>query len=468
MQSEIADHIANISVIDTHTHMRGDHAWEGSNAPDILSDLFGGYCASDLIVAGAAPEAVARLKDSGNEDLEGRFADVAAAWNMTQFTGYGEAVRIAARDLYEIEALSGATIREGQQRLKALQGTGGCVAILRDRAKLDHVQADLGLHVIDLPRSSAEFFLRDLSWFSLATGAIADPVLEEATGVPVQNLGTLRQAMEGLFARCAPLSIALKSQHAYVRTLAWHKRADADAERAVQVVLEGGPGSDDSQSEARLCLGDWCLGRGVELARAYQLPIKIHTGYLAGTAETGSYMPIDRLRAGHLAPLLMEYPNARFVLMHIAYPYSDELVALAKHFGNVYVDLCWAWSINPLATKDFVRRFLHAVPMNKLFAFGDDAATPSMAYACAVRMRRWLSRALDEEVADGFMTTRQAMDGATQLLRGNQLACFDIEGRQRAVRNAVSTSERHPWPYRYDSVASARETARDMDTSKAR
>lgn len=462
MPSEIADHIANISVIDTHSHLPGDYAWEGPGAPDILSDLFGGYSSSDLIVAGASLEAVARLQDSSNEDLEGRFADVAAAWDMAQFTGYGEAVRIAARDLYEIEVLSEATIRAGQKRLKALQRQGGCVALLRDRAKVDHVQTDLGLEVSDLPRTSAAFFLRDLSVRRFAIGAIDDPLIEAATGVTVRNLATLEQSMEALFARCAPLSIAVKSQHAYVRTLAWHKRSDTDAERAVQTVLGGGPGSDDPQSEARLCLGDWCLARGVELASVYQLPIKLHTGYLGETGQSGMAMPVDRLRAGRLAPLLMEYPNARFVLMHIAYPYSDELIALAKHFGNVYVDLCWAWAINPFASKDFVRRFLHAVPMNKLFSFGDDAATPSAAYAYAVQMRRWLTRALEEEVADGLLTTRQAIDSATRLLRGNQLACFDIEGRQRAVREAVVPDERHPWPYRYDSVESAPEAARDV------
>ena len=455
MPGEIADHIANVAVIDTHTHQRGNYAWEGPDAPDILSDLFGWYGSSDLNVAGASPDAIARLQDSSDEDLEGRFAGVAAAWDRIQFTGYGEAVRIAARDLYEMETVSEATVRAGQTRLQALQRTGGCVALLRDRARLDHVQADLGLRVIDLPRTSAAFFLRDLSWVKFASGAIDDPVIEAATGVTVRNLATLEEAMETLFARCAPLSIALKSQHAYVRTLAWQKRTDADAERAVQAVLGGGPGSEDQQSEARLCTGDWCLARGVELATAYRLPIKLHTGYLAETGQLGTAMPVDRLRAGHLAPLLMEYPNARFVLMHIAYPYSDELIALAKHFGNVYVDLCWAWAINPFASKDFVRRFLHAVPLNKLFAFGDDAATPSMAYAYAVQMRRWLTRALEEEVADGFMTARQAMDAATRLLRGNQLACFDIEGRQRAVRDATSTHERHPWPYRYDSVGAA-------------
>ena len=36
--------------------------------------------------------------------------------------------------------------------------------------------------------------------------------------------------------------------------------------------------------------------------------------------------------------------------MRIAYPYSDELVALAKHFPNAYVDLCWVWSIDPYST----------------------------------------------------------------------------------------------------------------------
>lgn len=193
------------------------------------------------------------------------------------------------------------------------------------------------------------------------------------------------------------------------------------------------------------------MARGVELATEHDLPIKIHTGYLARTAQLGNHMQVDRLRTAHLAPLLMEYPDARFVLMHIAYPYSDEVISMAKHFSNVFIDLCWAWSINPLASKEFVRRFLHAVPVNKLFGFGDDAMTPSMAYAYAVQMRRWLTRALDEEVTDGSMTTRQAIETATRLLRRNQLACFDIEGRQKAVREETSVHERHPWPYRYDA-----------------
>ena len=48
--------------------------------------------------------------------------------------------------------------------------------------------------------------------------------------VKLWNLATLREAMEALFAKYGPCAIAVKSQHAYRRTLAWQERTDAGAE----------------------------------------------------------------------------------------------------------------------------------------------------------------------------------------------------------------------------------------------
>lgn len=45
---------------------------------------------------------------------------------------------------------------------------------------------------------------------------------------------------------------------------------------------------------------------------------------------------------------------------------------VAEHHPNVLVDLCWAWSIDPYGVADFVRRFIHAVPVSTLFAVGGD------------------------------------------------------------------------------------------------
>ena len=87
-----------------------------------------------------------------------------------------------------------------------------------------------------------------------------------------------------------------------------------------------------------LSLGDWSLVQGARLAGEYNLSLKIHTGYYAGNNS----MITDRIRAGHLCLLLMKYPQTRFVLMHISYPYSEELIAMAKQFSNVWADLCRA------------------------------------------------------------------------------------------------------------------------------
>ena len=177
--------------------------------------------------------------------------------------------------------------------------------------------------------------------------------IADETGIEVIDLASLRRAMESIFARHAPCAIAVKSQHAYRRTLDWSERSAAAAAAALEGVLRRPPA--DVGVSTNPCLGDWCWARGVELAIEHNLPFKIHTGYYAGNDR----MPVRRIPAGNMCALFARYPDARFVLMHIAYPYSGELAALAKHYRNIWVDLCWAWSIDPYSARDFVRRFIH-------------------------------------------------------------------------------------------------------------
>ena len=162
---------------------------------------------------------------------------------------------------------------------------------------------------------------------------------------------------------------------------------------------------------------------GLELATQYRLPFKIHTGYYAGNDR----MPVSRISAGNMCELLAAYPQAKFVLMHIAYPYNNELVALAKQYRNVWVDLCWAWSIDPYSSRDFLRRFIHTVPINKLFAFGGDTQWPSSALAYAIQARREIGKALTAEINEGYLTEKQAMTIADKIMHDNQYDCFDLE-----------------------------------------
>src|SRR5205823_8613124 len=301
---------------------------------------------------------------------------------------------LLAKQIYGMDEITADAARAAQPRLQELRRPGERLRLLRDVANLGHTQTDDFCWPCLPDGSGPDFFLYDLSWAGFCSGEIDLEEMEKETGVTVGDLASLHEAMAAIFAKYAPCAIAVKAQHAYNRTLRVEQRSHADAERALAATLRDAKGRDEA---TRLCLGDWCWARGVELAIEHNLPFKIHTGYYAGTGG----MPVDRIPAGNLCALLKRYPAARFVLMHIAYPYNEELIALVKHYPNAWADLCWAWSINPRAGVEFVRRFIHAAPANKLFAFGGDTRWPTSACAYALQARRWLTRALEAEVADG-------------------------------------------------------------------
>ncbi len=429
MTTNLSEHIEQTALCDTHEHLRRESDWT-DNGPDVLQDLFGNYVPADLITAGASPEALRRLTDASDPDLAGRFEGVRAAWEATQYTGYGEAVRRIVTDVYGFDEFTPDVLAPAQEKLTELRTPGGRYNLLREVANLDHIQTDDSSWPCDPDESGPDFFLYDLSWAGFCSGHIDQEAIAKDTGITVVDLNSLQRAMEAIFEKHAPCAIAVKAQHAYNRTLDWQARARGDVERALYATLS----SNNNVSESmRLCLGDWCWARGVELTIEHNLPFKIHTGYYAGNNR----MPVDRIKAGNLCALLARYLDARFVLMHIAYPYSDELIALTKHYKNVWADLCWAWSINPYASSDFVRRFIHGAPINKLFVFGGDTRWPTSAAAYAFQTRFWLGKTLEAEVEEGYLTESQAMHIASRVMYDNQYECFDLEGTRGAIYQAM-------------------------------
>ena len=426
--TDLTHHIQSIRLVDTHEHMRREAEWV-ENGPDILQDLFGNYVPADLVTAGASPEAMRNLMDA-SQDVASRFEGIRDAWEATQFTGYGEAVSLIAKHIYGLDELTSDGLASANP-LKTLRAPGKRYHILHDMANLDHIQTDDFSWQCAPDTSGPEFFLYDLSWATFCNGQVDPSAIHAETDVEVKDLASLKTAMAAIFAAHAPCAIAVKSQHAYNRTLDWTERSDAEAATALTAVLTKPAAEVDEAT--RLCLGDWCWARGVELTIEHNLPFKIHTGYYAGNDR----MPVRRIPAGNMCALFARYLNAKFVLMHIAYPYNDELVALAKHYRNIWVDFCWAWSIDPYSSRDFLRRCIHAVPSNKLFAFGGDTGWPTSAMAYAIQARNEIRRALEAEIADGYLTEKQAMAFATRIMNTNQYDCFDISGTRGNIAKAA-------------------------------
>lgn len=423
MPTDLSLHIGNHRLVDSHEHLRKEDEWVNEGPADVLCDLFTNYVPADLISAGADPKAVQQLTDPTHGTLATRFAAIEPAWRAIRHTGYGEAVDILAAEVYGLGPDWGPQdLSSAQSTLDGWRQPGQRQRLLHDTAGIDHCQTDDFCWPCLIDDSGPDFFFYDISWAGFCNGQIDVEALAAETGITVNDLASLRQAMAAIFTSHAAQAIAVKAQHAYSRTLDWHERTDAEAEAALQQALRGG----DVDEPTRLALGDWCWARGVELAIEHDLPFKLHTGYYAGTDR----MPVSRIRSGNLCSLLAKYLDCRFVLMHIAWPYSQELVALTKHYRNVYADLCWTWSIDPYSSMDFVRRFLHAAPSNKLFAFGGDTGWPTSAAAYAIQARRWLTRALQAEVDDGLLTEKAAMEVATRIMLDNQYDCFRVADRK--------------------------------------
>lgn len=432
MATDLAAHVANVQVCDTHEHLTKENDWIEKGPSDVVIDLFSTYVAGDIRVAGVTADAFAQLDHTLKSDPETRWKGIADVWPLIRWTGFGETVRLQAKHVYGIEEINIRSLLAAQSKLMELRKPGMRLKILRDWAKLDHVQVDDFCWPCLPDASGPDFFLYDIRWADFCRGEIDVAGLMKETGVTVTNLTTLREAFEKLVAKYGPCAIAIKAQHAYDRTLRWIERSDEDAERALQMALSAPARNLDAST--KLCLGDWCWARGAELAVKHNLPFKLHTGYLAGNG----YMEMDGINPRHLCGLLKRFPDARFVLMHIGYPYGDELVALAKHFPNVWVDLCWAWSIDPHSSMEFVRQFIHTAPINKLFGFGGDTGNPTASYAYTLQMRKWMTRTLQTEVDDGEMTEKEAIGVASRLLRENQYACFDVEGRRTTIKATLS------------------------------
>lgn len=433
MTTDLQAHIQKLAVVDTHEHLRSEHLWLSDPSLDVLGCLFNHYAVHDLVSAGADQKVVDRLLDGRDPDIEGRWAGIAKYWFLIQHTGYGQAVQLTARHALGMPRIDAPSLRAAVPLVQQFRKPGERLTMLRDHAGLDHVQIDHFQRTCPPDPAGPDFFLYDLNWSAMSQGRLQTEILHKETGVTISDLSTLEQAIDRIFERWGACAIAVKSQHAYARTLTWQLRSDADAGVALKQILAN-PELEDPA--ARLCLGDWCLARGIEHAITCNLPIKLHTGYYAGNA----HMPLDGTRTAHLSALLSAYPKARFVLMHAGYPYTEEWLAMIKHYPNAWGDLCWAWGIDPAGIARIIRQFIRTAPANKLLGFGGDSLWPTASLGYCIQARQWMIQTLQQEIDDRTLTESQAIELSSRFLRNNAMECFDVAGRRNRLRKQISVA----------------------------
>ena len=421
--SNLKEIISETHFQDTHEHLPPEiRRIEDKKLGNLdFSYLFSHYLDSDLLSAGMA-----------QRDYDGFFgseADSTEKWNLvspfyqnTRGTGYGQCLRKSLKMLWDIDDIDASNCNEITQLLNEHVKPGFYRDILQKKTLIDHVQIN-SLDFDEIYRddsTDSDLFSHDFGTLKIATQWDVS-VLRRILGSEITSLNDAHNAIAAAFSKWGDVAISIKDPCAYWRDLDFHDVSDGDASRIMTRYLLNKASVSTEEYNA---VGNNLFRYALKESEKYNLPVKIHTGYIAGA----NHMNLHRVKKNleHLQAIISDFPNIRFVLMHITYPLHNELLAMAKHFSNVYVDMCWSWIIDPITSTEFLSKFLVTVPHNKIFTFGGDFIPVELIPGHAQMAREGIVRSIDQLLRDEYIQRNEVQALIAKLMNGNASKFFDL------------------------------------------
>lgn len=428
MNSEVRNFVMNHPLFSHHDHhcdfKEFDKNRSGYNAKSMM-----GYANADIQTA-------AGVRSDSQPNGDEQFNNY---WPKIRTTGYGRAVRLGCKELfnldYSVDNLDTIT-DELRSTLKDKSVSEVYDYFVKEKANNKWVLQDGYfrpgneeiLHEEMFP-DYYRFAWRMDSLFSI-TEASPIGLLQRATGIDILSLDDLVKAMNtniDTFKATNKLA-AFKLGIAYQRDLIINDASYCDAEYAFSRIrnrkifhdgLQQNAGAVNA-SEARP-LADYLIHRLLERANDEDIPVQIHTGYLAG-----NWGSLAGTKALNLIPIFEKYRHVRFDVFHASWPWTSELGAIAKNYPNVYPDLCWAWAMNPTESERALSEWIDGVPFNKIFAFGADTGLPWCNVGYSIQARLGIARVLEKKIKNGFFSgsTAKEVASAIMLKNGEEFHCL--------------------------------------------
>jgi hypothetical protein len=228
-------------------------------------------------------------------------------------------------------------------------------------------------------------------------------------GCPVgtfeEYCAALEVAVDGLASRH---QVALKNALAYDRGVDFDEPDEPLARRAW--------GKEQPSVDERKAFGDFVVDRLCQLAGERGVPVQMHLG----TAQIRGSHPLKA------AGLIERHPGTRFLLMHLAYPWSRDLLAMAFVYRNIWLDLTWAALLSPSHFKSALHEAIEVLPDESRLMIGGDNWHAEETYGAIMRMRRLIAEVLDEKVRSGYCHESDARRLGARILRENAIRFFGL------------------------------------------
>lgn len=423
---KIYEKVCNTVFIDTHEHLENESvrlsagATVGDKAND-WSFLMGHYFNSDFLVSGIPWEDHQKFYSVDLDPME-KWDLFEPWWPYLRYTAYGQNVRISVSELYGIDDLNRETVGLLQEKYRELIKPGFYRRVLQEISKIESCQVNRWPF---LESEMPDLLMSDL-WVNGFIQNTENPYGEKA-GIKVKNLYDWHRVIDWWYEWYGTRSIAIKVSSAYSRNIDFIRTSAEEVAPYFNKKISGKELEAGEQKKLEDHLFWYVIDRATEM----NLPVKIHTGYYAGAG----YMPLERVggNPGAACDLCRESPDTKFVFFHIAYPYYEDMLALAKQYPNAIMDMCWAWIVNPLAAKDFLKKFILTVPLNKITCFGGDYQPVELVPGHARIARQGIAQALAELVDEQWISLDEALWMTDPLMHDNARSIYFTADRKKEL-----------------------------------
>ena len=219
-------------------------------------------------------------------------------------------------------------------------------------------------------------------------------------------LAALGKLVDGLASRH---QVALKNALAYDRDVAFDEPDEKLARRAW--------GKNSPSAVERKAFSDFVVDRLCALAGERDVPMQMHLG----TAIIAGSHPLKAIG------LVERHPRTRFLLMHLAYPWSRDLLGIAFVYRNIWLDLTWSLLLSPSHFKLALHEAIEILPDESRLMIGGDNWHVEETYGTIKLARQLIGEVLEEKVGAGYFGPADAQRLAARILRENAIRFFKLQ-----------------------------------------
>jgi len=404
LETRLVDAMAQFDIIDCHEHLGPETDRTGSKV-DVFT-LFSHYTSGDLRVAGMSDD---DLKGLSNRDLplQQRWQTFGPYWQEIRWGSYARAVLLAAKKFYDIDDINDDTYELLSERMQQANTPGIYQRVMGDTCKIRTALTQCGsTDVGDTPLLTPlmPIFFDTRKWEFLSN----EPCVKDTE---VGSLDDYVEAVRRYVARVkSEGAVGLKMVSNPFGTPNRDEAAKAfDALRKDPEMYLADPNP----------LKDYLADQAIAIGTEAGLVIAVHTGYW------GDFRELDPL---HMIPMLQRFPDTKFDIYHLGYPWVRETLMLGKGFPNVWLNFCWTHIISQRFAVAGLDEAIDLVPMSKILIFGGDyTMAVEKVYGHLVMAREDTAEVLARRIREGQMSESQALNLARKWFWDNPKDLYALD-----------------------------------------